>query len=880
MNPEERVLRGKPVTWLTMGIATVFALLMLFLPFQFQSLALMHLYPHLRLFGLAYGVSAVLLGLAEARVGLPRWVGVSGTLLYVTALGTQAYLVAFLPGVLNGQVLYALLVAAALVTLALPNREPVIMAGLYGLACLAIGVLMVARPGAFYPAGLGPAPAGLGPLFVAAGVMHGLASILPRRFRLPAWVPPMAAVIPFLWFALQWGTVGNWIGSSVYTTIGFMSALWAADLASPAALPVSQLRRRIAAAEILVVVLPLAVMGTFSVYVAESLEQRETDQLLTVAVLQAQRAVERAIIRSAPVFPDSEGLTAEARKAVEPMPVRVEVRPLPVTVPGESGSGLIVLQADFDQDLQRYLTATLARPELGLVISASEPAVQAYHQANRLAVVALLITVLMGALAVVGTRVFSNRLLLPLTEIRQVALAIGRRHFGARTQPSPAESGELADVSEAINNMAATLEVYHNQMERLQWITDTALAHLSMSELVSQLLLRIRQVLNADAATILLLTNERTELAPAGSIGLEGEIDPNDRIPLGQGFAGRVAAERRVLVVDDVSAYPVITRHLRERVRSVVGAPLIVHGEVMGVVHVGTFSRRSFSQDDARLLQMAADRIALAMENARIFAAEVEDRRQIEEKAEIIERLNSSLEQRVAERTAELVASNRELEAFAYSVSHDLRAPLRSIHGFSQALAEDCAPCLDSAGTEYLRRIQAAAGRMGQLIDALLLLSRVVRADLDRQPVDLSLLVRSVLAELGWRHPDRLVAADVQDGVLVCGDPALLRIAVENLVENAWKFTAGRSPATIEFRVTQQGGERVCSLRDNGIGFDMAYVGKLFRPFERLSTDERFSGSGIGLATVQRIIERHGGRIWAESVPDRGAAFSFTLPCE
>ena len=225
-------------------------------------------------------------------------------------------------------------------------------------------------------------------------------------------------------------------------------------------------------------------------------------------------------------------------------------------------------------------------------------------------------------------------------------------------------------------------------------------------------------------------------------------------------------------------------------------------------------------------------------------------------------------------------ATLAELEAFNYSVSHDLRAPLRPLDGFSQALLDDYGDRLDEKGVDYLKRIRAAAQRMGLLIEDLLELSRVSRAELHRQPVDLSAIVSSIVAELRESEPARQVEVVAPDRVQVQGDPRLLRIALENLVRNAWKFTKKLPHARLEFGVdpTAPPGESTYFIRDNGVGFDPTFAGKMFQPFQRLHKATDFEGTGIGLAIVSRIIRRHDGRIWAESAPDRGATFFFTLP--
>jgi light-regulated signal transduction histidine kinase (bacteriophytochrome) len=231
----------------------------------------------------------------------------------------------------------------------------------------------------------------------------------------------------------------------------------------------------------------------------------------------------------------------------------------------------------------------------------------------------------------------------------------------------------------------------------------------------------------------------------------------------------------------------------------------------------------------------------------------------------------------LARSNAELTAKNKELEAFSYSVSHDLRAPLRGIDGFSQALLEDYSDRLDETGKQHLERVRAGAQRMATLIDDLLELSRITRTQIQRQPIDLSDMARAVANELSRQDPRRAVEFVIARGLQAEGDAALMRTVVENLLGNAWKFTSRRSQARIEFGRTQANGVSAFFVRDNGAGFDPALAGRLFGAFQRLHAEAEFPGSGVGLASVQRAIYRHGGRVWAESAVNQGATFFFTL---
>jgi light-regulated signal transduction histidine kinase (bacteriophytochrome) len=299
--------------------------------------------------------------------------------------------------------------------------------------------------------------------------------------------------------------------------------------------------------------------------------------------------------------------------------------------------------------------------------------------------------------------------------------------------------------------------------------------------------------------------------------------------------------------------------------KSAITVPMLARNQAFGTItFVVAESGRYYNDVDLTLAMELASRVALAVENARLYQE--------------AKKANEELEQRVIKRTAQLEAANKELEAFSYSVSHDLRAPLRGIDGFSQALLEDYADSLDGQAQHYLQRVRAASQRMAQLIDDLLMLSRLSRSEMRLESVDLSALAQSITAELHQLEPEREVKFLIAHDVTVQADKQLIRVVLENLLRNAWKFTAKHKVAHIEFGVSSQpNGQLAYFVRDDGAGFDMAYADKLFDAFQRLHTPAEFSGTGIGLATVQRIIHRHDGRVWGEGAVEKGASIYFTL---
>ncbi|HHQ41414.1 MAG TPA: GAF domain-containing protein [Chromatiales bacterium] len=396
-------------------------------------------------------------------------------------------------------------------------------------------------------------------------------------------------------------------------------------------------------------------------------------------------------------------------------------------------------------------------------------------------------------------------------------------------------------------------------LERLVSVARELLEHVAEPECLQRTVATAaREIVRADVAAFSLRVDERT-CRYAAIDGTDVGLRPGTCFDLeAGGLCGWVAAHGEPVRVADIAGDPRVgaDRAAALGLRAALVVPVVDEGRVIGGISLFRREVRPFDESDERLIALLAGITAIALR---------------------MQGLVLGLEDHVRERTEELRALNRELEAFAYTVSHDLRAPLRAIDGFSLAVLEDEGERLGPAGREHLRRVRAAAQRMAQLIDDLLALAQVTRGELRSETVDLSALAREVVEGLRHVHPGRRVEVDIRPGAVVRGDPRLLWTLMENLIGNAWKFTRGRDPARIEFGWEETGGERVYYVRDNGAGFDMAYADKLFQPFQRLHTASEFEGTGIGLATVRRVVERHGGRVWAEGAVGAGAVIRFTL---
>lgn len=493
-----------------------------------------------------------------------------------------------------------------------------------------------------------------------------------------------------------------------------------------------------------------------------------------------------------------------------------------------------------------------------------------------------------------------------LRSVMGVPLVVGDRVLGVLhvgTVESRTFTEEGADLLQRAADRAAlaianaqhyaALTERTRQLEAMQTITDVALAHLDLGHLLDALLERVRDVLRVDNAAILLPTADHSVLTIYTVRGPEAAVATQVRVPIGQGVAGTIMATGKPLIIDDLAQSNAVNPFLRENLRSLLGVPLIVEGHVIGVLHVATEQPRHFGEAEQALLQRVADRVALAIDRARLYAAAVQAE-------DGLRQLTETLERRVEERTAALREANAELEAFAFSVSHDLRAPLRAMQGFAQALEEDSADALDELGRHYTRRIVANAERMDELIQDLLTYSRLGRERLLLQPMDLGSAVATALRNLEAIIQERGATITVAPNLpMVRGQRTTLVQVLENLVSNALKFVPPGTPPRIRIRAEDRAGKQGTQgdeaeptdgeerqarwvriwVEDNGIGIDSEHQDRIFRVFERLHGSEEYPGTGIGLAIVRRGMTRMGGSAGVVATLGAGSRFWVELPC-
>ena len=396
-------------------------------------------------------------------------------------------------------------------------------------------------------------------------------------------------------------------------------------------------------------------------------------------------------------------------------------------------------------------------------------------------------------------------------------------------------------------------DLYLRGLERLVKVTQELPRCRDMEAVISAVCRAARGLSGSDAAVLVLREGELCHV-----IG-EDAATPywkGRRFELKESVSGWVMEHMQPVVLDDINdprVSPTIYR--TTYVKSMAVVPL-GRPEAIGTLSNLWRGRHRPSDDEVKLMGMLADAAAAALENVRGHAA---------------------LERQLRERSRDLELVTKELEAFSYSISHDLRGPLRSVSGFGKLLAKDYEGRLDEAGKNFLAYVTDGTLRISSLVDALLELSRVSRAPLEKSGVDLTALAEEVVAELRQRDPARHCEVKIQPGLRAHADPRLMRVLLENLLGNAWKFTSRRAEAHVEFGSTPEAGHDIFYMKDDGAGFEMAYADKLFTPFQRQHRQDEFEGAGVGLATVQRIVMRHGGRVWAEAVEGEGATFFFTL---
>lgn len=514
---------------------------------------------------------------------------------------------------------------------------------------------------------------------------------------------------------------------------------------------------------------------------------------------------------------------------------------------------------------------------------------QNYHMALRSYGLALLLVVLCAsAVAYLLSARMRGFIVGPILSLAGTAEKVTReKDYSIRAHKySNDEIGYLTDAFNGMLEQIGSRDIalkYRSDFEHL--VADISsrfvgIASIYLDETIEGALRDMAQFVKADAAHVLRFSDDGATFSMThewhnARLPLDRSRMQNLPVPAMPGWLDKLQNEGVVAVGsgDDLPSGDNVERLVVEAQGSValLDVPMFHMGRLTGVVGFDCAQgRTAWDEDEIALLRFAGQILSSALERQRV--------------ADALQGAHDELEQRVEERTAALAnaklrleAVNNELEAFAYSVSHDLRAPLRGIDGFSQALVEDYGDRLDEEGLHFLSRIRAGAQRMGRLIDDMLAMSRATRGTMKVEVVNLSALAQSVVQELREGAPARNVECVLQAGLTTRADEGMMRTVLDNLLGNAWKFTVGRDPARVEFGLDATQSPPAFYVKDNGAGFDMKYADKLFAPFQRLHKQEEFPGTGVGLATVQRIVLRHGGRVWVTATKDAGATFYFTL---
>ena len=551
----------------------------------------------------------------------------------------------------------------------------------------------------------------------------------------------------------------------------------------------------------------------------------------------------------------------------------------PSAVPMEkalSGDNGLIIAPDYRN--VTVLAAYQYIPELDWGLVAKMDRAEAFAPLKLLRNIALIAGGACGVIAIFGGVVFSLSAARPISKLKDATDRFAKGDMDSRV--NVAGKDEVSDLARSFNNMAEEIKLLTESLEKriaertwkLTRANEKLLIEINWRKQTEEELRKLSCAVEQSPATVVITD-------------IKGNIEyVNPKFTQVTGYTFEEVKGHNSRILKSGKQAPEVYKELWDTIMS--GGEW--HGELHNKKKNGELYWEFASISPIRNTEDVITHFIAVKED-------ITERKRMEEE---LQELNSFLEKRVAERTLELkdtnfqlqaeivkhkrtedklAVTNKELEAFCYSVSHDLRAPLRGIDGFGKILETEYAKKLDEQGMSHLKRIRAASQRMGQLITDLLSLSRITRKEMKQEKVDLSTMVHKIASALQKRQPERQVEFAIAEGLFVRGDINLLKIAMDNLMDNAWKFTEKHSQTRIEFGISLHNGEHVYFVRDDGAGFDMTYVGKLFGAFQRLHSLSEFEGTGIGLATVQRIIHRHGGRIWAEGAVEQGATFYFTL---
>ncbi len=877
LNGNVPVSGNRPVTWLCIGLSTVFALLMLFIPYQFQSAPYQAVYPYLRLYGAAFLLAGLLSAAWAMDVGIPRWADVAGKGLLTLALLALAASTIADWGIYTRQMVYILVAVVTLAGARWPNREVTIARLLYIWTPLLLGLSFMLNPQLVPPSLKSQLPSGLPWLFAATGLLQALASTLARRWAPITQITLLLTAVAFVWFSITWWQINNWTGVGLHATLAALAVVWSLYLWRPWKLRIQGLQRRIMALSLALAVIPIMVLGAVTVYAVQNLNRSLTLSSLRGAALQLDRDLEHRLSQSPAASPDPTGLTRELAPLLSNPKLTLDVirlTDLPPRWPADQIHALV----DVQPNGQWRLAAYVRRPEQGLAVLVTGPASELFREAESAAAWILLAAVLVSAAAAAVSLPLSRSLTRRLGEVRDVAAAIARQRFEARSLLHTNGGDEVALLATTINRMAEDLESYTEELraqseelqaqneeiqaqnEELQAQTEELQAQSEELQAQSEELRHAYDTLEENLALLdTLLTT-----APVGFAYLDRDlrfVRINDAMAALQGLSAEKCSGRPVQEL-----FPWTAGVLAPALAQVLGTgDPVVNLELAREFPAGSGTHHHWLASLYPIRWGEGQPAGIG-----VVVTEVTEHKRMEE------------ELRKAERA---VAQEREQSRtrFLQIAAHELRNPMAGVKAIVSLLKRRVAagrPLGDL--TQQMDVISHEVDRLSALLNEILEAFRLQegRLTLRSENLNLTAVLTSALQPFrASQDQHRFILEQPAPGAAwVLGDATRLEEVFRNLISNAAKYSP--DGGDVHIRMELEPGRALVSVTDTGLGIPADQQDKIFQGFFRASNlaGRDPGGMGLGLYICREIIQGHRGRIWVESTEGKGATFYVELP--